>query len=405
MSFYAQTKLSNISNSQRLFSFLKTNFLIYIPVEYFNYFQKLGPIHFGHFSLTMAFFMEDYMHTLNVNIHQLKSGKLQVSYISPIDKKRKRISFNSKKEAKEYKLKIEQKFYSQDMSYFLKMPIGKLIQIHLEKCPNSRLTHRTRTFREFYNDFSRHNLTEINTSMLREWFTKIKAKYNYSDKTLLTVKIQLNHFFKFLIEERILPYCPLAPIRFAKRIPPTRPRIYFSKDEVKTIMDNAKEFRVENHDLDYFHPFLYTIANTGARRGEILKLKWRDVDFDLNVLTFRITKLKDDRQVVMSPRLRKLIENLPRNSEYVFSRNGGEKLHCSIVTRHLQLFRQAYPMTDKEKWGYHALRHSFAYNYLKSGGSMYQLQAILGHYNIVSTVNTYGRIKASDDEFPSPYDF
>lgn len=75
-----------------------------------------------------------------------------------------------------------------------------------------------------------------------------------------------------------------------------------------------------------------------------------------------------------------------------------------MVSRHLEYFREDHPIDDKP-WGYHALRHSFAYNYLKGGGNMYQLQAILGHYKITSTINIYGRIQAKDDENPSPYDF
>lgn len=36
---------------------------------------------------------------------------------------------------------------------------------------------------------------------------------------------------------------------------------------------------------------------------------------------------------------------------------------------------------------------------------MYALQAILGHRNIVLTVNLYGQIQAAEIENPSPYKF
>jgi integrase len=346
------------------------------------------------------------MQNFNIKIHTLKNGRYQTDYVCPISKKRKRLTFTTKKEATQYRDKLEVKFHKKDMSYFYNLTIGELIEYHIEKCPNTKLTQRGVPFRYFYETFSRHKLYEINTQRLREWFTALKGKYNYSEKTLLSSKICLTHLFRFLIEEEIISSSPLAPITFKSRVAPTRPRIYFSKNEVKQILENAKGWRKENYDTEYFYSFLYTLVHTGARRGEIIKLKWKDVDFELNSITFRDTKVHDDRAIVMSKGLREIFEQLSRNSEYVFTKKCGKQLEPNMPSRQLTIFREQFPMEGfKKDWGFHSLRHSFAYNYLKSGGSMYQLQAILGHYNITSTVNTYGRIKASDDEMPSPYDF
>jgi site-specific recombinase XerD len=53
----------------------------------------------------------------------------------------------------------------------------------------------------------------------------------------------------------------------------------------------------------------------------------------------------------------------------------------------------------------HDLRHSFAYNFLLKGGSMYSLQAVLGHKQISMTVDLYGNLKAADVGTVSPYGF
>lgn len=346
------------------------------------------------------------MQNFNVNIHSLSNGNYQTDYICPIDKRRKRKAFKTKKEATELKNKLEAQYHQKNLSHFLEMPIANLIEYHLKKCPNSNLNQRGVPFREFYESFSRHKLYEINTQRLREWFGAIKIKHNYSEKSLHATKICLNHFFKFLMEEEILANNPLTPIIFKRRVAPTRPRIYFSPDEVKSILTMAKTWTRKNHYTSYFYPFLLILVHTGARRGEILKLKWKNVDFKLNTVTFRATKVHDDRTIIMAPVLRELLESYPMIDEHVFCNPDGSKLNPNMPSRHLELFREDHPMEGyKVDWGFHALRHSFAYNYLKRGGSMYQLQAILGHYNITSTVNTYGRIKASDDEMPSPYDF
>ncbi|MDC1174196.1 site-specific integrase [Bacteriovoracaceae bacterium] len=346
------------------------------------------------------------MQNFTVKIHSLQNGNYQSDYVCPIDKRRKRKTFKNKKEAKEHKNRLEVKFHQKDMSYFLELPIGQLIEYHLKRCPESKLNQRGVPFRDFYETFSRHKLYEINTTKLREWFEVLRIKHDYSEKSLHATKICLTHFFRFLVEEEIMASNPLKPIVFKKRVAPKRPRIYFSKEEIKEILEKAKDWSKKDHYTDYFYPFLYTLVQTGARRGEILKLKWRDVDFKLNSITFRDTKVHDDRSIIMSKGLRELIESLPRHGEHVFTKEDGTPLEANMPSRHLVLFKNEFSMIGHKKdWGFHSLRHSFAYNYLKRGGSMYQLQAILGHYNITSTVNTYGRIKASDDEMPSPYDF
>jgi len=72
------------------------------------------------------------------------------------------------------------------------------------------------------------------------------------------------------------------------------------------------------------------------------------------------------------------------------------------LQRAMRRFKKHFP--NGKNWGPHALRHSFAFNFLKQGGNMYQLQAILGHKSIDVTVDTYGQIAAQDVENACPYE-
>ena len=80
-----------------------------------------------------------------------------------------------------------------------------------------------------------------------------------------------------------------------------------------------------------------------------------------------------------------------------------QRVYESQLTRLMDKFKAFFPLEGKD-WGSHSLRHSFAYNFLKKGGEMYQLQALLGHRSIDVTVDLYGQLKAQDIECPSPYD-
>ena len=105
----------------------------------------------------------------------------------------------------------------------------------------------------------------------------------------------------------------------------------------------------------------------------------------------------------MSPQLRKLIESLPKTSKNVFCNPLEEKIGRSQLHRHIVSFQYAYP--HRKKWGLHTFRHSFAYNFLKNGGQMYELTAVLGHKSIALTIDLYGKLRSEDVENPSPYEF
>lgn len=108
----------------------------------------------------------------------------------------------------------------------------------------------------------------------------------------------------------------------------------------------------------------------------------------------------------MSPRIESILKShIERFKDGPLFRNEhGNKLDSNKeLTRLINKFKAFFPM-DKQNWGLHALRHSFAYNFLKKGGQMYQLPAILGHRSIDVTVDLYGQLQAQDIACPSPYE-
>ena len=65
--------------------------------------------------------------------------------------------------------------------------------------------------------------------------------------------------------------------------------------------------------------YLQAVILTGARRDEMLNLKWVDVDFQWNTLWVKDKVEEDGRLIPLNPYLRSIIENLPRRNEWVFS--------------------------------------------------------------------------------------
>lgn len=276
--------------------------------------------------------------------------------------------------------------------------VNSLVRIYLELHPKSHFKERKKHYMSFLKTFQKYKVQDINATLLQAWFTEAQIENNLAEKTLHRIKCQLNIFFKWLKEERILAINPLDSIRFRQNLESLRSRIILSANELKLLCTNAQKFSKTK-----FYPILYTLIHTGARRSEVINLQWRDIDLENNMIIFVRTKNGESRKINISSHLRLLLESLPRNKPYIFFNSKGTRASGHSMSRAVQRFKKAYPIN--KDWRMHDLRHSFAYNFLLNGGEMYQLQAILGHKSIKMTVDLYGNQKAQDIKNPSPYKF
>ncbi|OFZ18977.1 MAG: hypothetical protein A2X94_13595 [Bdellovibrionales bacterium GWB1_55_8] len=336
------------------------------------------------------------MSEIRVSIYEKEDGTYQVSFINPLDQKRKRHTFKTKEEADRYRNEIIIQHSKGALLPSGKRYIGHLLQTHLQRKPSSRVTERKNIFEAFCRAFNHFEVEHLSKDALDHWLSQLQTENGYTDRNMSRIKSQLNHFMSWLVDEEILSNNPLDRIRF-KIGAPKRARVILSKYEVKALLDQLKA-----HSPKVLFPYVFTIVHTGARRGEVQKLKWEDVDFETAFIHFRKTKNGEDRRVRMSRILHELLESHPRTSEHVFVDEEGKPLHRAKIQRGIARFKKEYP--DQKDWKCHDLRHSFAYNFLKRGGEMYQLKALLGHKTIQMTVDLYGNLKAGDIENPSPYE-
>ena len=130
--------------------------------------------------------------------------------------------------------------------------------------------------------------------------------------------------------------------------------------------------------MDARHKALFSfILITGARRSELSKLTWENVDFQGKTITFRNTKGKKDRAVPMTLELAHLLNSIPRNGERVFPYN------VSWFTHLFRIYRKKAGIG--EHLTLHSLRHTSATELLRSGVSIYTVQKLLGHSSISVT--------------------
>lgn len=117
---------------------------------------------------------------------------------------------------------------------------------------------------------------------------------------------------------------------------------------------------------------------TGKRRGEVLKLKWTEVDIDNSLVTFKSTTTKNKVTQIL-PMNRHAMDILKRASQirispYVFPCSTG-KPYIGF-DKVWQRFKKKHDFTFR----LHSLRHTYASMVISSGDvSLYELQHLLGH--------------------------
>ena len=309
----------------------------------------------------------------------------------------KKLTFNSFKSQAHLNFIIE----NEGLYQFKNFHIDLLVKIHILQKPKTKLSDRKNVLASFIKSFKKELPSSLTYEVMLTWLTELKQTMSYTDKIMSHIKCQLNHLFKWLVDKEIIQVNPLDRIKFRQNLAPKRARVILTVEEIKNMLEDAN-----SNSPKMLYPFLYTIVHTGARRSEIMNLTWIDVDFSMGFIHLRKTKNGENRKVKMAVGLAKLLREKKEGPtyNYVFTNELGDQLHRQKVHRLVAKFTSLYPIPNKD-WRCHDLRHSFAYNFLKQGGEMYQLKAILGHKTIQMTVDLYGALKASDIENPSPYSF
>lgn len=223
--------------------------------------------------------------------------------------------------------------------------------------------------------FGRMRVKDVTRQHVRRYHAGLEDKpYEANRRIALLSKV-----FSFAADE--LEWIPRAdhPVKGITRFKETGRRRYLSSAEIERLgaaLKKAEDWQLGRVVTRHAVAAIRLLLLTGARRGEILSLKWHEVNPDRSCLELGDSKT-GRREVYLPPAARDLLLTLPRvdgNPHVIIGAKPGT--HLVNIKDSWAAIRQEAGLEDVRL---HDLRHTFASLGVQSGMSLPLIGKLLGH--------------------------
>ncbi|EGQ3120957.1 site-specific integrase [Staphylococcus pseudintermedius] len=247
----------------------------------------------------------------------------------------------------------------------------------------------------------------------------------YSKNYVDSIVASTNMIFKYAYDMKLIKVLPSEGIKRPKKKRTVEEledteihKKFLEKDELFEFLQVAKY----NHSPQNSFEVFTTLAYTGMRAGELLALKWADIDFENNTINITKTyynpnnnkkkyqiltpktessigKISVDPNVIKMLREYKINvqanwkDELYEDNNFVFTDNNGYPL----VIKKLQLWIKAIlkKTNINKNISTHSFRHTHCALLIEAGVHIKEIQERLRHKDINTTMNIYAKITNS----------
>ena len=280
------------------------------------------------------------------------------------------------------------------------------------------------TYRNFIKPYLIADLpiNELKSLKIQEFYNKL-IKEKISANTVKKTHKLLRQFFSYSEKEGYIIKNPCINVSLPKNkkeinniIKERKTRFqYFNEDEIKELIELFKNTRYEN--------IIIFALGTGMRKGEILGLQWKDIDFenkeihvvhnlsyvaniDNDTRTYKtvLQTPKSENSVRMIPMYQKIYDllcSLDHISNFVFDSRGS---HFDIKWTE-KFWNKTLKGTNLEGKKFHDLRHTFATMLLLNGANLIQIKELLGHSSVKITEMYLDALPKSKQEIVNKIDY
>ena len=221
----------------------------------------------------------------------------------------------------------------------------------------------------------------------------------------------------YAVKKRVVAYNPCA----TADLPKSREKVrdFYTVDEVKKLIQLLRD---EGEEKRQYAVFFTLAAYTGCRRGELLGLEWKDLDFDNAVISINrahyydsynkesftdTPKTATSRRSIKLPahvmdvlsefrefqgKQREICGSSWVESDRLFTKWDGSPMSVNAPGVFLAAFCKR---TGMRKVSIHSFRHFNASVLINSGVDVVTVQTVLGHSTAATTLNIYSHTFAN----------
>ncbi|ECB9830181.1 site-specific integrase [Listeria monocytogenes] len=251
---------------------------------------------------------------------------------------------------------------------------------------------------------------------VNHWYSYYKK---YSNLIGLTSSV-----FKYALSLRLIRNNPMDAVirpKRKKRIDEERYSApYYEKEELLEFLEITKNYP------DPIYPIFRILAFTGLRKGELLALRWKDIDFEKNTLSVKQTLATCDKWEIkfQVPKTEKSLRTISIDSEtsqvikrwqlkqkeyflkmriqptkdgtqLLFASEENKPLYLDYVNHNLKIIIKE---NNLKRITPHGFRHTHCSLLFESGASIKEVQVRLGHTDIKTTMDIYTHVTKRQTE-------
>lgn len=246
--------------------------------------------------------------------------------------------------------------------------------------------------------FGNTPITDITTEDVQALLNERKE---YSQKTLKEILTLLRQIFNSAVSDKLIDSNPAADKRIYNPSTIKNERNALSSNEWRDVVNSLD--RLDGFDRRY----MALVAFTGMRRGEVLGLRWEDIDLTNNVIHVRrsVTHVSNE-PIIGTPKTEQGKRDVPimqgllkhliplKNSGYIISRDKAPDEPITFSTFD-NMWRRITETIDLHGATSHVFRHTLGTMLYENGADVKTIQSVVGHADYSTTMNTY--VHARDD--------
>ena len=240
--------------------------------------------------------------------------------------------------------------------------------------------------------FANKRLDQVKPSDIELWQNKLLER-GLSPRRIKTLRTILTTMYSDAIKDQIVKHSPLAMVKTPRA---SKTEIYpFSLEEVKYLLSSC-DGQLQN--------FLATAFFTGMRSGELIGLKWSDIDFKNMEISIKraikmgeisVPKTENSIRVIdiidyLLPYLEDQYSLTGKEKSYVFLNQNGDHIYDIKRIRDTHWKKLLDKCDFKYRPIYHT-RHTFATIMIENKEDILWVSNMLGHTDSTMTLQKYAR--------------